>query len=97
MSRATPVEDSGTREQFEKATLKLHCVWCGDTMFVMDAGRVHICIGCNVRQEITVRFGDRTGFEQFADEIMPEEIHIMMRIPDMGTNLLNEFVEGFKE
>ncbi|MDP3778814.1 MAG: hypothetical protein Q8R30_02045 [bacterium] len=82
--------------QFEKATLKLHCVCCGDTMFVMDAG-VHICIGCNTRQEIMVRFGDREGFEQFEGDILPEEIHIMVRSPDIGTNLLSEVAEEFKK
>lgn len=96
MSGATGVEDVGVTEQLKKSVVRLHCVWCGDTMFVMDAGS-YVCIACNVRQEIIVRFGNREGFEQFADVILPEEIHIIMHAPHIGVNLLHEVTEGFKK
>jgi len=92
MSGATGVEDVGMTKQFEKTALKLHCVFCGDTMFVMDIGRC-VCLGCNSRQEIVVRFGDRLGFEQFADEILPEEVRIVLHSTDGKTNLLNELIK----
>ena len=79
--------------QFEKAALKLHCVYCGDTMFAMDPG-LYICIACNVRQEIMVRFGEDI-FQEFEDEILPEELHIIIHFPDIGTKLLNEVAERF--
>lgn len=96
MSGATGIEDVGVMEPFEKATLKLHCVLCGDTMFAMDAGR-YVCIGCNVSQEIMVRFGNRIGFEQFADEILPEEIHIIHRFVGIDVDLLHEVIKGLKK
>ena len=79
--------------QFEKAALKLHCVYCGDTMFTMDPG-LHICIACNVRQEIMVRFGENIS-QELEDEILPEEIHIIIYFPDIGTQLLNEVAGRF--
>lgn len=96
MCGATSVEDVGVTKQLEKSAVKLHCVYCGDTMFVMDVGS-YVCIACNVRQEIMVRFGNTEGFEQFADEILPEEVHVVMHFPHIGTNLLREIVEGFKK
>lgn len=79
---------------FEKATLKLHCMWCGDTMFVMDTGR-YVCIGCNIRQEIAVRFGEDI-FAEFEDEILPEEIRIIQHVVSFDTNLLDEVARWFK-
>jgi len=92
MCGATGIEDVGMMKQFEKAALKLHCVFCGDTMFLVDVGRC-VCLGCNTRQEIMVRFGDITGFEQFADDIVPEEVHIVLHSTDGKTNLLNELIK----
>lgn len=80
--------------RFEKATLRLHCMWCGDTMFVMSAGK-YVCVGCNVRQEVVVRFGEDI-FVEFEDEILPEEIHITQHVACVDANLLNEVAQVFK-
>lgn len=97
MSGATGVEDVGTKNPFEKATLKLHCMFCGDTMFTVSVGR-YACIGCNVWQEIVLRFGEYMciGFE---DEIVPEEIHIVQHLVDIDVdiNFPNEVVKRFKK
>lgn len=103
MSGATGVEDVGMTKQFEKAVLKLHCVLCGDTLFVMDVGR-YICIECNVRQEITTRLDTHTyistpdgKLQSFEGEgIVPEEIHINIEKVSMDVDLLKEFI-GFFE
>jgi len=81
-------------EQFEKATVRLHCVFCGDTMFAMDAG-TYACLGCNMRQEIMVRFSEDI-FQEFVDEILPEEIRIIQRIIDINTNLLHKAIGELK-
>ena len=99
MSGATGVEDVGATEQFEKTVLKLHCVLCGDTMFVMDVGR-YVCIGCNVRQEVTIRLGTH-NYEPISDDnlqsfegedTVPEEIHINIEKVSMGADILKEFI-----
>lgn len=99
MSGATGVEDVGVAKQFEKAVLKLHCVLCGDTLFVMDVDR-YVCIECNVRQEITVRLGTCTyestadgGLQSFEGEkILPEEFRISIEKVSMDVDLLKEFI-----
>ena len=41
-----------------------------------------------------VRFGEDI-FQEFEDEILPEELHIIIHFPDIGTKLLNEVAERF--
>jgi hypothetical protein len=103
MSGATGVEDVGVTERFEKAVLKLHCVLCGDTMFVMDISR-YVCIECNVRQEVTVRLGTHSyesrsdgSLQSFeGEDILPEEVRISIEKASVDTDLLKEFM-GFVE
>lgn len=104
MSGATGVEDVGTKNPFEKAPLKLHCMFCGDTMFLMDVGR-YACIGCNVRQEIVIRFDTHKyesaadgGLQSFEGEgILSEEVHINIEKASGNVSLLREFIEAFEQ
>lgn len=94
MYGTTDIDDVGVvMKQFEKAALRLHCVLCGDTMFIMEPGR-YVCIGCHLRQSIVAQCN-----EQFFEDgdLLVKEIRITLEKAREDVNLMREFIAELKK